>query len=107
MVARGEGGQHAVAADDEGAQAFMDSLALSGRSGTLADRMIGTVAERRVRAKTGFIGGTSALSGVAITEDDRLLVFSILVEYPVLAGLNRDVWKPMQNSICEALVRRG
>jgi len=97
----------AVAADDEGAQAFMGSLALSGISGTLADRMTGTVAERRVRAKTGFIGGTSALSGVAITEEDRLLVFSILVEYPVRAGLNSEVWKPMQDSICEALVRRG
>jgi len=92
---------------DGGAGVFMESLALSGRTGTLADRMIGTPAESRVRGKTGFIGGTSALSGVAMCEGGRFLVFSVLVEYPVLGGLNTNVWKPMQDRICDALVRSG
>jgi D-alanyl-D-alanine carboxypeptidase/D-alanyl-D-alanine-endopeptidase (penicillin-binding protein 4) len=96
-----------IAPDDDGARAFMGSLALSGRTGTLEDRMRGTAAEGRVRAKSGFIGGTSALSGVVLCEGARLLVFSILVEYPVVSGLNTDVWKPMQDSICEALARSG
>jgi D-alanyl-D-alanine carboxypeptidase len=58
-----------------------------------------------VRAKTGFISGASALSGVAMTDDERFFAFSVLVEYPAIAGLNREVWKPMQDRICEAIVR--
>jgi D-alanyl-D-alanine carboxypeptidase len=56
-----------------------------------------------VHAKTGFIGGTSALSGLIDAADGRTLVFSILVEYPNLEGLNRSVWKPMEDAICEEL----
>jgi len=87
------------------ADAFMESLALAGQTGTLDDRMRGGVADSMVRAKTGFINGTSALSGIALTQDERFLVFSILVEYKARAGLNRSVWKPMQDRICEAIVR--
>ena len=94
-----------VCRGDVGSEAFMNSLALAGESGTLAERMNGTVADSMVRAKTGFIAGTSALSGVAMTDDERFFCFSVLVEYPALAGLNRQVWKPMQDGICEAIVR--
>jgi D-alanyl-D-alanine carboxypeptidase/D-alanyl-D-alanine-endopeptidase (penicillin-binding protein 4) len=94
-----------IAADDAGSAAFIESLALAARTGTLADRMQGGAAALRVRAKSGFIGGTSGLSGVAMTEGGCLLVFSIFVDYPVLGGLNRGVWKPMQDAICEALVQ--
>jgi D-alanyl-D-alanine carboxypeptidase/D-alanyl-D-alanine-endopeptidase (penicillin-binding protein 4) len=94
-----------VGRGDVGADAFMNSLALAGESGTLTDRMKGTVAESMVRAKTGFIAGTSALSGVAMTDDERFFCFSVLVEYPAVAGLNRQIWKPMQDRICEAIVR--
>ncbi len=52
---------------------------------------------------TGFIAGTSALSGFLETADGRTLVFSILVEYPNVEGLNRNVWKPMQDALCEVL----
>ncbi len=56
------------------------------------------------RAKTGFIGGTSGLSGIVQTLDGRTLVFSILVEYPRYGGLNTSVWKPLQDEICTILV---
>ena len=57
----------------------------------------------RVRAKTGFIGGTSALSGLIEDGGGKSLAFSILVEYPVFEGLNTSVWKPMQDRICRIL----
>jgi D-alanyl-D-alanine carboxypeptidase len=80
---------------------------VAGKSGTLSDRMSGGVAEGRVLAKTGFIGGTSALSGLARGLSGRVYVFSVLVNYPVRGGLNRTVWKPMQDSICELIVSDG
>lgn len=87
--------------DPRAAQAFRDSLAVGGETGTL-DRRLGAL-EGRVHAKTGFIGGTSALSGILDARDGRVLVFSILVEYPNVEGLNTNCWKPMQDDICEAL----
>jgi D-alanyl-D-alanine carboxypeptidase len=56
-----------------------------------------------VRAKTGFIAGTSALSGLLDAKDGRTLVFSILVEYPSVDGMNKRHWKPMENAICKEL----
>lgn len=87
------------------AQAYVASLAVAGRTGTLSERMRGTPADNHVRAKTGWIRGTSALSGVAETEGGRLLVFSILIDYPAPAGgLNTSVFKPLQDAICIELV---
>jgi len=82
-------------------EALLASMAAPQADGTLDERLEGL--EGRVRAKTGFIGGTSALSGVLETETGRRLVFSILVEYPVVDGLNTRVWKPMQDRICRTL----
>ncbi|NUP98016.1 MAG: D-alanyl-D-alanine carboxypeptidase, partial [Planctomycetaceae bacterium] len=86
---------------------YLDSLAVAGERGTLDDRMGKTVARGRVRAKTGFIDGTSALSGVAEALDGRRFVFSILVNYPDAGGLNSSVWKPMQDELCVRLVEVG
>jgi len=84
-------------------RAFLDSLAAGGESGTLAGRMQDAVLAGRVRAKTGFIAGTSALAGYLDTQDGRRLAFSILVEYPAFDGLNTSCWKPMQDEICREL----
>ena len=86
-------------------EAFFGSLAVAGQTGTLGDRLGGTAAEGRVFAKTGWIRGASSLSGLARTVDGREVLFSILVGYPRDAGgLNRDVFKPMQDELVLALV---
>jgi D-alanyl-D-alanine carboxypeptidase/D-alanyl-D-alanine-endopeptidase (penicillin-binding protein 4) len=79
--------------------AYVDSLAVAGMSGTLEHR----TTKGNLRAKTGFIAGTSALSGLVESADGRTLVFSILVDYPRFEGLNRSCWKPMEDEIVSAL----
>jgi D-alanyl-D-alanine carboxypeptidase/D-alanyl-D-alanine-endopeptidase (penicillin-binding protein 4) len=89
--------------DEATSKAFVDSLAVASESGTLDDRMTDKRLAGRVHAKTGFIAGTSALSGILEAKDGRRLVFSILVEYPNYDGLNRECWKPMEDAICAEL----
>lgn len=89
----------------ESARLYKESLAVMGRTGTLEDRMRGTPSEGRVFAKTGFIDGTSALGGLALTQDGRAVIFSILVNYPTLGGLNNSAWKPMQEAMVARLVQ--
>jgi D-alanyl-D-alanine carboxypeptidase/D-alanyl-D-alanine-endopeptidase (penicillin-binding protein 4) len=62
-----------------GASSFVDSLPLAGSEGTLADRMEGSAAEGRCRAKTGTISGVSALSGYCFNRSGKTMVFSILM----------------------------
>ncbi|MEW6074664.1 MAG: D-alanyl-D-alanine carboxypeptidase/D-alanyl-D-alanine-endopeptidase [Planctomycetota bacterium] len=98
-----------VLAGDEGAAAlYLDSLAVAGERGTLADRLAGSPARGRVRGKTGWIAGVSALSGVADPLAGGRLVFSILVEYPPdVGGLNNACFKPMQDEMAKILVEGG
>jgi len=62
--------------------AFVGSLAVAGRSGTLARRMRGTAAAGNCHAKTGTLDGVSALSGYCFhgAEDaEHAVVFSLLM----------------------------
>jgi D-alanyl-D-alanine carboxypeptidase/D-alanyl-D-alanine-endopeptidase (penicillin-binding protein 4) len=62
--------------------AFVGSLAVAGRSGTLARRMRGTAAQDNCHAKTGTLDGVSALSGYCFhgAEDAaHAVVFSLLM----------------------------
>jgi D-alanyl-D-alanine carboxypeptidase/D-alanyl-D-alanine-endopeptidase (penicillin-binding protein 4) len=95
-----------LARDERSAQLYNDSLAVAGRTGTLEKRMRGTPAEGRVHAKTGFIGGTSSLSGIAPAPDGRVFVFSILVNFPEVDGLN-STWKTMQDALCLRILKEG
>jgi len=59
--------------------AFLTSLAVAGRTGTLARRMRGTAARGRCVGKTGTLSGVSAVSGYCEVAPQRFVVFSILM----------------------------
>jgi serine-type D-Ala-D-Ala carboxypeptidase/endopeptidase (penicillin-binding protein 4) len=58
---------------------FIQDLALTGREGTVVDRMEGTAAYGRCRTKTGTLTGVSNLSGYCFNRSGRVMVFSILM----------------------------
>lgn len=60
-------------------QIYRDSLPLSGTSGSLKNRMKGTVAQGIVRAKTGSLSGVTSLSGYINPHQYSPLVFSIIL----------------------------
>lgn len=80
---------------------FYSSLSESGVSGTLKNRLKKKPYKGRVRAKTGYIRGASALSGYVETLDGETLAFSILINN--FKGPNSKI-KRIQNSICRVLV---
>ncbi len=65
--------------DEEIGDDFVQSLALAGREGTVADRMHGTAAYGRCRTKTGTLTGVSNLSGYCFNRSGKLAIFSILM----------------------------
>lgn len=65
-------------ADPNHAERFQSALPVSGMSGTLANRMRGTPAEGRVRAKTGTLSNVRTLSGYVTTLDGETVVFAML-----------------------------
>ena len=71
------------------AKAFSESLPVGGVDGTLKRRMREAPLKGRVRAKTGWIRGTSALSGYLLARKKEI-AFSILVSYPPgVGGFNK------------------
>jgi D-alanyl-D-alanine carboxypeptidase/D-alanyl-D-alanine-endopeptidase (penicillin-binding protein 4) len=64
-----------------GDAAFTGSLAVAGRSGTIATRMRGTAAQDRCRAKTGTLRDVSALAGYCTTRAGRQVAFAFLMNY--------------------------
>lgn len=58
--------------------AWLRSLSVAGRNGTLRRRMRGTAAAGRCSGKTGTLLGVSALSGYCTTATGRHVVFSFL-----------------------------
>lgn len=67
----------AMSEGDE-ATAWLSSLTVAGRNGTLRRRMRGTAAAGRCSGKTGTLRGVSALSGYCTTTTGRRVVFSFL-----------------------------
>jgi len=65
----------------DGDAAFVGSLAVAGRSGTIASRMRGTSAQDRCRAKTGTLRDVSALAGYCTTVGGRTVAFAFLMNY--------------------------
>jgi serine-type D-Ala-D-Ala carboxypeptidase/endopeptidase (penicillin-binding protein 4) len=58
--------------------AFLETLPIAGKDGTLASRLRLTRAEGNALAKTGSIANVRALSGFVKTRDGEALVFSII-----------------------------
>jgi serine-type D-Ala-D-Ala carboxypeptidase/endopeptidase (penicillin-binding protein 4) len=58
--------------------AFVATLPIAGKDGTISSRMKNTRAEANALAKTGSIANVRALSGYVKTRDSETLVFSIL-----------------------------
>ena len=65
--------------DDPAGDDFIQDLALTGKEGTVDDRMVGTAAYGRCRTKTGTISGVSNLSGYCFNRSGRIMAFSILM----------------------------
>jgi D-alanyl-D-alanine carboxypeptidase/D-alanyl-D-alanine-endopeptidase (penicillin-binding protein 4) len=85
---------------------FVASLAVSGAEGTMANRLTDEAYRGRVRAKTGYIRGASALSGYVLDDADRpRLAFSVLVNR-VPAGRNWQA-KQFQDAVCREVVDRA
>ncbi len=76
------------------------SLAVAGQSGTLFDRMRGTAAQGRCRAKTGTLDGVSNLAGICRSRSGARTAFAILMS-------DISVWSahPLQNKMAAALAR--
>jgi D-alanyl-D-alanine carboxypeptidase/D-alanyl-D-alanine-endopeptidase (penicillin-binding protein 4) len=58
---------------------ILQSLSVGGIDGTTRNRFKGTLAARRVRAKTGTLNGKSCLSGL-VGDGDDVMVFSMMVQ---------------------------
>lgn len=69
----------ALVEDPTAGRVFADSLAVNGRTGTVRKRM-GDIdpAHALVQCKTGYIDGTSCLSGYVTAPDGRRYAFSVL-----------------------------
>ena len=59
--------------------AFLNSLSIAGRDGTLRPRMRSGPAHRRCRGKTGTIAGVSAVSGYCSARSGQTYAYSILM----------------------------
>lgn len=57
--------------------ALWDGMAVAGQTGTLADELVGSGLEGRLRGKTGFLNGVSGLAG--LVDVGRPLRFSVIV----------------------------
>ena len=83
-------------------EAFIRTLAVAGRDGSLRSRMRASAAEGNVYGKTGYVAGVSALSGCVRTRSGRWLAFSILMNDLPSGSLWRA--RLAQDKVCIRLV---
>ncbi len=81
-------------------QEFESSLAIPGESGTMRNRTVGTLAEKKLRAKTGSLNNVNTLAGYVTTRDGETLCFAIMINnFTVPEALARN----LQDLICMRL----
>lgn len=81
---------------------YVASLPIAGVDGTLSHRMQGVSAEKVLRAKTGTLSGVSALAGYAVTADDEVFAFGILISHYVGSAIPaRDIQDQIGNYLTE------
>ena len=61
--------------------AFYESLAVGGRSGTIQRRFRSGDARGNVHAKTGYISGARTLSGYVTAENGHVIAFSLMCNH--------------------------
>lgn len=80
-------------------QYFYESLPLAGMTGTLHRAMKGSIAEGRIRAKTGTINNVKSFAGYCNTITGRHLIFSLIVnDYE---GRTRAVKKKLESVLID------
>jgi D-alanyl-D-alanine carboxypeptidase/D-alanyl-D-alanine-endopeptidase (penicillin-binding protein 4) len=91
----------AMAGGDDSA-AFLGSLAVAGRSGTLQYRMRSTPARDRCRGKTGTLHDVSNLAGICTTAGGKQVAFAILMN-----AVNPTAAHTLQDRMVSAIARLG
>lgn len=81
-------------------RAFERSLAIAGRTGTLASRMRGTRAAGNCRAKTGTLSDVSALAGICRSASGHTIAFALLMN-----SISPSRGRVLQDSIVRSLAR--
>ncbi|GAB5465570.1 MAG: D-alanyl-D-alanine carboxypeptidase/D-alanyl-D-alanine-endopeptidase [Candidatus Kapaibacteriales bacterium] len=80
---------------------FLNSLAKPGEEGTLSNRLEGTIAKNRLKAKTGSLSNVSNIAGYVETESGEKLVFCIMVNnYTVPTSVIRNIQDLMILRLC-------
>ena len=59
-------------------EAFESSLPVAGKSGSLSGMLRGTIAEGRLKAKSGYISGVRAYAGYVRTQAGQMLAFTMI-----------------------------
>lgn len=79
---------------------FVGSLATPGGPGTLRNRIVGTLAEKHLKAKTGSMNNVSTLAGYVTTRDNETLCFALMLNnFTVPDALART----LQDVVCMRL----
>jgi serine-type D-Ala-D-Ala carboxypeptidase/endopeptidase (penicillin-binding protein 4) len=80
---------------------WQDLMAVAGVSGTLEGRLTGTIAELRLRGKTGSLGDVRALSGSVVGPDGRTLHLAVVSDQ--LQPVDLDDARRLQDLVVLAL----
>ncbi len=79
---------------------FVGSLATPGGPGTLKNRIVGTLAEKHLKGKTGSMNNVSTLAGYITTRDNETLCFALMLNnFTVPDALART----LQDVVCMRL----